>query len=112
MKITKSLYVANRKAWRSWLAKNHNKKKEIWLIFYKKGASKPRIPYNDAVEEALSYGWIDSQAQKIDKEKYAQRFTPRREKSNLSETNRKRINRLIKNRKMTKAGLSKVKHLL
>jgi uncharacterized protein YdeI (YjbR/CyaY-like superfamily) len=58
MKLGRTLYLTNRKAWRAWLAKNHAREKEIWLIYYKKHSGKPRIPYNDAVEEALCYGWI------------------------------------------------------
>ena len=54
MKITKTLYVPNRKSWREWLKKNCRKEKEIWLVYYCKEAGKPRVPYNDAVEEALS----------------------------------------------------------
>jgi len=109
MKLGKTLYVTNRKDWRSWLKKNQ-KEKEIWLIYYKKASGKPRISYNDAVEEALCYGWIDSTAKSIDNEKYAQRFTPRNPKSNLSEMNKERIRRLIKQRRMTAIGLKAVKH--
>jgi uncharacterized protein YdeI (YjbR/CyaY-like superfamily) len=109
MNLTKTLYVTNRKDWRSWL-KNNQKEKEIWLIYYKKASGKPRISYNEAVEEALCYGWIDSTAKKVDEERYAQRFTPRNRKSNLSEMNKERIRRLIKQRKMTNIGLKAVDH--
>ncbi|MFH1256521.1 MAG: YdeI/OmpD-associated family protein [Candidatus Diapherotrites archaeon] len=110
MKLGKTLYLTDRKKWRAWLEKNRKKKKEIWLIYYKKSSGKPRIPYNDAVEEALCFGWIDSTAKKIDEESFAQRFTPRNPKSLLSEMNRERIRRLIKRKKMTQAGLEAVKH--
>ena len=76
MEISESLYIINRTNWRVWLKKNHNKKNEIWLIFYKKHTGKPRLPYEDAVEEALCFGWIDSTVKRIDENKYAQRFTP------------------------------------
>ncbi|MFH1587245.1 MAG: YdeI/OmpD-associated family protein [Candidatus Diapherotrites archaeon] len=109
MEIGKTLYVTDRKAWRSWLAKNHKTEKELWLIYYKKHSNKPRIPYNDAVDEALCYGWIDSIVKRIDEERTAQRFTPRREKSPWSEMNKERARRLIKAGKMTKAGLAKIK---
>jgi len=112
MNLGKTLYVTTGKNWRSWLAKNHTKEKEIWLIYYRKSSGKLRIPYNDAVDEALCYGWIDSTLKGIDKEKFAQRFTPRRIKSKLSELNKERICRLIKKKKMTSAGLAIVKHLL
>ena len=110
MEIGKTLYVTNRKQWRSWLTKNHKTEKEIWLIYYRKSSGKKRIPYNDAVEEALCYGWIDSTMKGIDKEKFAQRFTPRRPNSVLSELNKERIHLLIEQKKMTSIGLTAVKH--
>ncbi|MBU0471359.1 MAG: YdeI/OmpD-associated family protein, partial [Nanoarchaeota archaeon] len=111
MNLGKTLYVIDRKKWRLWLAKNHNKEKEIWLIYFKKSSGKKRIPYNDAVEEALCYGWIDSIMKGIDKERFAQRFTPRRPNSVLSQANKERIHRLIKQKKMTAKGLTAVKHV-
>ncbi|MBI3786846.1 MAG: YdeI/OmpD-associated family protein [Ignavibacteriales bacterium] len=108
MKIGTTLYVSNRKDWRNWLSKNHSTAKEIWLVYYKKDSGKPRIPYNDSVEEALCYGWIDSTAKKIDEERFAQRFTPRRAGSPLSQMNRERVRRLIRAKKMTKAGLKAI----
>ncbi len=110
MEITKTLYVTNRKDWRTWLAENYDKEKEIWVIYYKKASGKPRIPYNDAVEEALCYGWIDSTIKKIDEERFAQRFSPRNKRSILSEMNRQRLRKLISEKKMTKAGLDAVSH--
>ena len=107
----KTLYVIDRSQWRKWLIKNHNKEKEIWLIYYRKASGKPRIPYNDAVEEALCYGWIDSTVKGMDEERFAQRFTPRRSTSVLSEMNRERIRRLIKGKKMTSFGLKAVSHV-
>ncbi len=109
MNIGKTLYVTNRKEWRKWFSKNYDKEKEIWLIYYKKTTGKPTISYNDAVEEALCFGWIDSIEKGIDRETFAGRFTPRKEKSNLSESNKERIKKLIKEGKMTKAGLEKIK---
>ncbi|MBN2127568.1 MAG: YdeI/OmpD-associated family protein [Candidatus Diapherotrites archaeon] len=111
MKIGKLLYLDTRKQWRSWLAKNHDKEKEIWLVYYRKSSGKKRIPYAFAVEEALCYGWIDSILKTIDEEKFAQRFSPRKPNSMLSEMNKERIRRLIKKNKMTSAGLKAVKHL-
>src|SRR5206468_6830236 len=66
MKVGKTLYVKNRRGWRAWLATHHRTEPEIWLIYYKKHSGKPRIPYNDAVEEALCYGWIDSITKPVD----------------------------------------------
>jgi len=111
MELGKTLYVINAKQWRSWLVKNHDKEKEIWLIYYRKSSGKKRIPYNDAVEEALCYGWIDSILKRIDEEKFAQRFSPRRSNSLLSQMNKERIYRLIKKKKMTTKGLIAVKHV-
>src|SRR5687767_8250937 len=95
MEVTKTFYAPSRKEWRKWLSENHDKEDEIWLVYYKKNSDKPRIPYNDAVEEALCYGWIDSTLKTIDTDKYAQRFTPRRKNSVLSAMNRERVKRLI-----------------
>lgn len=108
MDIGKTLYVSNREEWRSWLIKNHRKEKEIWLIYYKKNSGKKRIPYNDAVEEALCFGWIDSTVKKVDDERFAQRFTPRRSKSPISEMNKERVRMMIGDKKMTKAGLDAI----
>jgi len=110
MKLGKTFYAANGKAWRAWLSRNHSREKEIWLIYYKKSSGKPRIPYNDAVEEALCFGWIDSTAKRVDGERFAQRFSPRRPNSELSQMNRERIRKLIAEGKMTKAGLAAVSH--
>jgi uncharacterized protein YdeI (YjbR/CyaY-like superfamily) len=107
MQITKTLYVIERDEWRAWLAKHHDTEKDIWLIYYKKQSGEPRIPYNDAVEEALCFGWIDSIVKGIDENKYAQRFSPRKKGSNWSEMNRVRMRRLIEQGTMTPAGLSK-----
>jgi len=112
MEIAETLYITNRREWRSWLAKNHRTAKEIWLIYYNKKSGKPRIPYNDAVEEALCYGWIDSIVKKQDEERAAQRFSPRRKNSMLSELNKERIRRLVEAKKMTPAGLESIKHHL
>jgi len=96
MNVGKTLYVTERQAWRAWLADNFDKEKEIWLIYPKKASGKPRILYNDAVEEALCFGWIDSTAKRIDDDRYAQRFSPRNPKSPYSETNKARLRKLVK----------------
>jgi uncharacterized protein YdeI (YjbR/CyaY-like superfamily) len=110
MELGKTLYVTNRKQWRAWLAKNHDREKVIWLVYYRKSSGRARLPYNDSVEEALCYGWIDSIVKRIDDEKFCQRFTLRRPKSRLSEMNKERIRRLIANKRMTTAGLNAVRH--
>jgi uncharacterized protein YdeI (YjbR/CyaY-like superfamily) len=109
MKMSKTLYLTSRSDWRAWLNKNHNSQREVWLIYYKKHTGKPRIPYDDAVEEALCFGWIDSTVKRIDDEKFAQKFTPRNEKSNWSELNRRRAKKMIEQGRMTKTGLAKFK---
>ena len=109
MKITEKLHVTNRDDWRAWLRKNHDTEKEVWLIHYKRHTGKPRIPYDDAVEEALCFGWIDSLVKKIDDEKFARKFTPRKDKSKWSEANKKRATKMTKEGKMKKAGLAKIR---
>lgn len=94
--------------WRSWLSKYHDKKNGIWLIYYKKHTGKPRVAYNDAVEEALCFGWIDSIIKKIDDDTYMQKFTPRKPDSNWSALNKKRVQKMISEGKMTKAGMKLV----
>jgi uncharacterized protein YdeI (YjbR/CyaY-like superfamily) len=111
MKVGKTLYVKTRKAWGAWLARHHKSAGEIWLVYYTKHSGKPRIPYNDAVEEALCFGWIDSITKPVDRRRWAQRFSPRRSTSRLSDMNRERVRRLIAARRMTQAGLERIKHV-
>lgn len=110
MEVGKTLYATNRKQWRSWLSKHHKTAREIWLIYHKKDSGKPRIPYNDAVEEALCYGWIDNITKPRDERSWVQRFSPRRKKSALSEMNKERVRRLIRAGKMTRFGLESIHH--
>ncbi len=112
MEVGKTLYVTNRKQWRSWLSKHHKTENDIWLIYYKKQSGKRRIPYNGAVEEALCYGWIDSLTKPRDEESWVQRFSPRKKRSALSEMNKERVRRLIKAGKMTRFGLESIRHHL
>lgn len=106
MKITKKLFVLNRTAWRDWLKKHYKSEKEIWLVYYRKQAGKPRIGYNDAVEEALCFGWIDSTVKTLDAERFAQKFSPRKPKSAYSQPNKERLCRLIKQSKVVKDVLA------
>jgi uncharacterized protein YdeI (YjbR/CyaY-like superfamily) len=105
MKVTRTLYVHRVADWRAWLRTNHKTRREIWLVYYRKASGKPRISHSDAVDEALCFGWIDSQAAPLDADRFAQRFTPRRPGSPVSEMNRTRSRRLIREKRMTKAGL-------
>jgi uncharacterized protein YdeI (YjbR/CyaY-like superfamily) len=95
MEIGETLYVTDRKDWRAWLEKYFDKEYEIWLIFPHKSSGKPRISYNDAVEEALCFGWIDSTVKKQDERSSAQRFSPRNPKSPFSQPNKERLRRLV-----------------
>lgn len=98
----KTLYVTDRKKWRAWLRQHHRTEKEIWLVYYKKGTGRPRIEYNDAVEEALCFGWIDSIIRTIDETKFAQRFSPRKPGSKYSPANKERLRSLLKKKKVIK----------
>ncbi|HKP01893.1 MAG TPA: YdeI/OmpD-associated family protein [Chthoniobacterales bacterium] len=110
MEVGTTLYVTTRKAWRAWLQKNHAKQKEIWLVYTKKQSGKARIPYDVAVEEALCFGWIDGIMKSIDADYFVQRFSPRRSaKSQLSETNKERVRRMIRAGLMTPAGMEKIR---
>ena len=106
MEIGTKLHAKNRTEWRAWLRKNHRSAKEIWLVYYTKASGKPFIAYSDAVEEALCFGWIDSILKKHGPDSRAQRFTPRRPGSKLSEMNKARVRNLIAAKKMTAAGLA------
>lgn len=101
---TKTLYVTNRAEWRAWLAKNGKTWREIWLVYYKKGSKKPRIPCEDAVEEAICFGWIDGKIKKIDEDRYVQRFSMRRPESRWSSLNIRRAEKMIAEGKMTESG--------
>jgi uncharacterized protein YdeI (YjbR/CyaY-like superfamily) len=92
--IGETLDVSSRQTWREWLEANHASKAEIWLVFHTKASAKPSIPYNYAVEEALCFGWIDSIVKKLGPDSRAQRFTPRRPGSPMSEMNKARVRRL------------------
>jgi uncharacterized protein YdeI (YjbR/CyaY-like superfamily) len=107
-KVTATLYVHRVADWRAWLRKHHKTSHEIWLVYYRKDSGKPRISYNDSVDEALCFGWIDSTAKKLDADRFAQRFTPRRPGSKTSEMNRARGRRLVREKRMTPAGLAAI----
>ncbi len=106
MEIGETLLVSSQDEWREWLAQHHADRQEIWLIYYKKASSKTGITYEESVEEALCFGWIDGANKGIDQETYAGRFTPRRPKSPWSRSNRERVARLLREGRMTEAGLA------
>lgn len=101
-------YFKTRNSFRRWLSVNHDKKQELWLLFYKKHTGKPSIMYDEAVEEALCFGWIDGILKRIDDEKYKQRFSPRKSDSIWSKLNKQRSLNMIEQGKMTNAGLLKI----
>ncbi len=104
----KPLFMKSKSEWREWLERNHHKEQGVWLLFHKKHTGKPGLSYEDAVEEALCFGWIDSTLRRIDKEKHVIRFSPRRKRSVWSEINRRRVEKLMREGKMAAAGLAKV----
>jgi len=106
------LEVARRSQWRAWLRRHYETASEVWLVFCKKHTGHPRISYNDAVEEALAFGWIDSTAKRIDEDRYAQRFTPRRARSAYSESNLARLRTMAAKGKIVHEVLEEVRPLL
>ncbi len=94
--------------WNKWLEKNHDSIPGVWLRFYKKSSGIDSLIYAQALEEALCYGWIDSQAKTYDDKSYLQKFTPRRSKSIWSQVNTNHIERLIKEGRMKPAGMKVV----
>lgn len=96
------------KAFGTWLKKNHDKSPGIWIQFYKKGSGVKTVVYAEALDEALCFGWIDSQAKSLDEKSYLQRFGPRRVKSIWSKVNRQHIARLTREGRMAPAGLVQV----
>jgi uncharacterized protein YdeI (YjbR/CyaY-like superfamily) len=99
-----AFHAPTRKVWRAWLKKNHLSEKSVWLIIYHKESETSSIDYNEAVEEALCFGWIDSKPNKRDKESYYLFFAQRKPKSNWSKANKERVERMIAQGLMTKAG--------
>jgi uncharacterized protein YdeI (YjbR/CyaY-like superfamily) len=95
--------------WHDWLDANHLTVEFLWVIIQKKASKKQGIRYEEAVLEAVSYGWIDGQIKRIDDDEYMQRYTPRRPNSIWSKSNKKRVEKLIKEGRMTPAGMKKVK---
>ncbi len=108
MEIGETLYVTNRDDFRKWLIQNHQTKKEIRVIQYKKATKKPSISYVEAVEEAICFGWIDGFEKSMYGERFATRFSPRREKSHWTDTNKERARQMIAEGRMTPAGRAKL----
>lgn len=103
----KQVTPRNARAWRRWLAANHARVTEVWVIFYRKGAQgpgRPTLSYGESVEQAICFGWIDGLKRRVDDERYTHRFTPRKRDSHWSETNRERLARMRSQGLMTAAG--------
>lgn len=108
MKKLEQIYFDSRESFRDWLEINHNKSLGIWMIFYKKRLNIKCIEYNEALEEALCFGWIDSIIKKVNDDQYVRKFTPRTNNSNWSDLNKKIVLSLIDKGKMTEDGLRKI----
>jgi uncharacterized protein YdeI (YjbR/CyaY-like superfamily) len=102
------LEFKSKEHWRKWLLENHDKSDGIWFRFYKKSSGLQKVNYDQALDEALCFGWIDGQVRSLDEKSYLQRFTPRRTKSMWSQRNTEHIARLIKEGKMHPSGLKEV----
>jgi len=99
------LCPGSRAQWRAWLQKNHDRRNEIWLVYFKQHTGKPTISYRDSVEEAICFGWIDGLKKSIDEERYAHRFTPRRPGSKWSPLNIRLAEKMKAAGAMMPAGL-------
>jgi uncharacterized protein YdeI (YjbR/CyaY-like superfamily) len=108
MSTMKTLTVRSRAEWRRWLEENHATRDEVWVVYFKKHTGRRSIDYEASVEEALCFGWIDGILRRLDEERYARRFTPRRRGSDWSASNRARVERLIESGRMKEAGLKRV----
>ncbi len=106
MKLSNTFYARDLAEWRAWLEHNHDSVREVWLIYYKAHTGQPCIDYEDSLQEALCYGWIDSLIQRIDDQTYARKFTPRTNTARWSESNKKRVAALIRAGRMTPAGMA------
>lgn len=108
----KTLNIKTRIEWRTWLEQNFDIKNEIWLVYAKKSTGEQRIQYNDAVEEALCFGWIDSTNKKLDDNHTVQRFTPRQTKSSYSQPNKERLKWLAENNLIHHSFLKTVQEII
>jgi uncharacterized protein YdeI (YjbR/CyaY-like superfamily) len=103
-----SIHPQTLAAWRKWLKQNHTRADGVWLISYKKATGKPRFEYDEAVEEALCFGWIDSKPNKLDDERSMLWFAPRKANTGWSKINKARAEKMIEAGRMTPAGLAKI----
>ena len=102
------LSFTNRGDWRDWLKENYDRKRYVWLTIYKKSSKKKGLTLEDAVEEAICFGWIDGKLKRVDVERFILRFSPRKAKSVWSRINKERAERLVKSKRMAAAGLATI----
>jgi uncharacterized protein YdeI (YjbR/CyaY-like superfamily) len=103
----KTLDARTCEQWREWLAEHHESESEVWLVFHKHQTGRPSIAYDDAVDEALCFGWIDSLIKRLDDDRYARKFTPRKPDSRWSTANHKRYAQLKASGRLMPAGLKR-----
>lgn len=108
MNADKALHFKDSQEWRRWLEENSNNVQEVWLVHYKKGCGKVSISHDEAVEEALCFGWIDGKLKSIDKERFILRYSPRKANSVWSKINRDKAEMMIAKGRMTESGLAKI----
>ncbi|MFH1381372.1 MAG: YdeI/OmpD-associated family protein [Chloroflexota bacterium] len=109
MNTNQALHFRNSQEWRKWLEENSNSFQEVWLVHYKKHSSKVSLSLNDAVEEALCFGWIDGKLKSVDEERFILRYSPRKANSVWSKINKDKAEQLIAQGRMTALGLVKIK---
>jgi uncharacterized protein YdeI (YjbR/CyaY-like superfamily) len=103
-----SIHPKTRAEWRAWLQEHHTQTEGVWVISFKKATGKPRMEYDEAVEEALCFGWIDSKPNKLDDERSMLWFAPRKASTGWSKRNKTRVKKLIAEGRMTPAGAAKI----
>ena len=103
----KTLHVETLKQWRAWLGEHHASESEIWLVFYKQQTGVASIDYEDALDEALCFGWVDSLVKRLDDRRFARKFTPRRPDSRWSDKNRRRYGELKAQKRLKPPGIDR-----
>jgi uncharacterized protein YdeI (YjbR/CyaY-like superfamily) len=109
-KPQKTFRATDRGEWRAWLDENYATQKEVWVVFLKKHTGESCMSYEESVEEALCFGWIDSIVKRLDDATYARKFTPRTDSENWSDINKRRVAKCIQEGRMTEVGLAKINY--
>jgi uncharacterized protein YdeI (YjbR/CyaY-like superfamily) len=108
MAINIGLEFSDIQEWHKWLEKNHDKESEAWLVIYKKQSKQSGLKYDEALMEALCFGWIDGKMKTIDDDRFILRFSPRKSNSVWSQINKDKAEKLISQGQMTEAGLARI----